>query len=560
MRIRHTANILERIEGMGVKRILPIGNDDFRKLRENGSYYVDKTLMIKDFIEMKDEVALIARPRRFGKTLNMTMLKEFFDIETDSRDIFDGLAIMDTEYADQINSRPVIYFTFKNSKGTSVEELTAQLKLAMQEQYGYYEEKFRDKLNKNSFSAKKFYESYDLLMDQKSTHIYLSSALLDLTRVVYDFYHIRPILLIDEYDQPIMSSYEYGYHDQLGPFFANLYGSAMKGNSALGQALITGVQRVAKESIFSQFNNARVYTVMHKQYASYFGLTVLETEKLLTDYDMKLDESVRMKYDGYRFGGIEIYNPWSVLNYADIGSLDNYWINTSSNFLVKQALRTADKRFWDDFDQLASGKEISVWLTLETSYIERDSNYSLWGLLVNSGYLTALKRIDSNTAVVKIPNDEVMSEFQVLIAEISGVDGLDLQQMLSCLINKDMKRFFELYQDIVISCTSYMDAKENAYHMLFLGMCIALRGSYKVTSNIEAGYGRSDITLEALMTAHSHVIIEFKQGEDLERLKEEALEQIIQNQYYTGLKGEIICIGLAHDKKRCSMVHKTLQI
>lgn len=545
---------------MGVKRILPIGNDDFRKLRENGSYYVDKTLMIKDFIEMKDEVTLIARPRRFGKTLNMTMLKEFFDIEKDSRDIFNGLAIMDTEYADQINSRPVIYFTFKNSKGTTVEELTAQLKLAMQEQYGYYEEKFRDKLNKNSFSTKKFYESYDLLMNQKSTHIYLSGVLLDLTRVVYEFYHIRPILLIDEYDQPIMSSYEYGYHNQLGPFFANLYGSAMKGNSSLGQALITGVQRVAKESIFSQFNNARVYTVMHKQYASYFGLTVGETEKLLTDYGLILDENVRMKYDGYRFGGVEIYNPWSVLNYADIGSLDNYWINTSSNFLVKQALRTADKRFWEDFDQLASGKEISVWLTLETSYIERDSNYSLWGLLVNSGYLTALKRIDSNTAVVKIPNDEVMSEFQVLIAEISGVDGMDLQQMLSCLINKDMKRFFELYQDIVISCTSYMDAKENAYHMLFLGMCITLRGTYKVTSNIEAGFGRSDITLEALMPAHSHVIIEFKQGEDLERLREEALQQIIDNQYYTGLSGEVLCVGLAHDKKRCSMVHKIIQI
>lgn len=334
----------------------------------------------------------------------------------------------------------------------------------------------------------------------------------------------------------------------------------MKGNSSLGQALITGVQRVAKESIFSQFNNARVYTVMHKQYASYFGLTVGETEKLLTDYGLILDENVRMKYDGYRFGGLEIYNPWSVLNYADIGSLDNYWINTFSNFLVKQALRTADKRFWEDFDQLASGKEISVWLTLETSYIERDSNYSLWGLLVNSGYLTALKRIDSNTAVVKIPNDEVMSEFQVLIAEISGVDGMYLQQMLSCLINKDMKRFFELYQDIVISCTSYMDAKENAYHMLFLGMCITLRGTYKVTSNIEAGFGRSDITLEALIPAHSHVIIEFKQGEDLERLREEALQQIIDNQYYTGLSGEVLCVGLAHDKKRCSMVHKIMKI
>ncbi|WP_277406715.1 hypothetical protein [Lacrimispora xylanisolvens] len=162
-----------------------------------------------------------------------------------------------------------------------------------------------------------------------------------------------------------------------------------------------------------------------------------------------------------------MYNPWSVLNYVDIGYLDNYWINTSSNFLIKKALGVADKRFWTDFDQLVLGREIPIWLTLETSYIERDSNYSLWGLLVNSGYLTALKRIDSNTAVVKIPNDEVMSEFQILIAEISGVDGMDLQQMLACLINKDMKRFFELYQDIVISCTSYMDAKENAYHMLF---------------------------------------------------------------------------------------------
>ena len=145
-----------------------------------------------------------------------------------------------------------------------------------------------------------------------------------------------------------------------------------------------------------------------------------------------------------------MYNPWSILNYADMGSLDNFWINTSSNYLVKKALREADTRFWEKFDELASGKEIPVWLTLETSYLERNSSYSLWGLLVNSGYLTALKRIDANTAMVRIPNDEVMSEYQMLIAEISGIDGLDLQQMLSCLLHKDMERFFGLYQDIVI--------------------------------------------------------------------------------------------------------------
>lgn len=560
MWIRCTANILERIEGMGVKRILPIGNDDFRKLRENDSYYVDKTLMIKDFIEMKDEVALIARPRRFGKTLNMTMLREFFDIEIDSRYIFDGLAIMNTEYVDLMNSRPVIYFTFKDCKGTTADELLLLVKQKLYQEYLRYEKLLRDKMDKDSFESKDFYAMIQILRDPQAPHALYSTAIQQLTHFVKEAYGFSPILLIDEYDQPIMSSYEFGYHHEVGTFFSNLYGSAMKGNAALSQALLTGVQRVAKESIFSQFNNARVYTVLHKQYASYFGLTAPETEKLLMDYGLTLNENVQDKYDGYCFGGIEMYNPWSILNYADMGSLDNYWINTSSNFLVKKALETADKQFWDDFDQLAEGKEIPIWLTLETSYIERDSNYSLWGLLVNSGYLTALRRIDSNTVVVKIPNDEVMSEFQMLIAEISGVDGLDLQQMLSCLLKKDMKRFLELYQNIVISCTSYMDARENAYHMMFLGMCIALRGSYKVTSNIEAGYGRSDITLEALMPTHSHVIVEFKQGEDLERLKEEALQQILDNRYYTGLKGEVICIGLAHDKKQCSMKYKVLNI
>ena len=545
---------------MTEKRRLPIGIDDFRKVRENGCYYVDKTLMIQDFIEMQDEVALIARPRRFGKTLNMTMLREFFDITKDSRDIFEGLKIMDTEYSSQINSKPVIYFTFKNCKGATLEELIFQVKLAMQEEYSRYMELMEGNIDRNKFSMTKFAESFEKIMQADSSFIYLSTALLDIVRVVYEYYQIKPILLIDEYDQPIMSSYEFGYHDIVGTFFSNLYGSAMKGNHALGQALLTGVQRVAKESIFSQFNNARVYTVLHRQYAPYFGLTVQETERLLQDYGMQLADDVRKKYDGYLFGGIEMYNPWSVLNYADMGELDNYWVNTSSNYLVRKALKMADGRFWDDFDRLVTGEAVPVWLTLETSYVERDSNYSLWGLLVNSGYLTAVERIDANTAVVKIPNDEVMSEFQMLISEISGIDGLDLKQMLYCLLNKDMKRFFELYKYIVISCTSYMDAKENAYHMLFLGMCITLRGRYKVTSNMEAGYGRSDITLEALKPGGLNVIVEFKQGEDIDSLKEEALRQILDQKYYTGLKGEVICVGLAHDKKRCEMAYKTIVV
>ncbi|MDO5407046.1 MAG: AAA family ATPase [Eubacteriales bacterium] len=545
---------------MTEKKRLPIGNDDFGEIRRNGAYYVDKSLMIRDFLEFHDKVALISRPRRFGKTLNMTMIREFFDITKDSRGIFEGLKIMDTEYADQINSRPVIYFTFKDCKGTTADEMFYMMKRQIYQEYLRYEKIFRSRVDRDSLEGRSFYGMIDILWDNHSHHAYYSRALWQLIQSVRDFYEIEPILLIDEYDQPIMSSYEFGYHDQVGTFFSNFYGSAMKGNSALSQALLSGVQRVAKESIFSQFNNARVYTVLHKQYAPYFGLTVQETERLLTDYGRELDEQVRKKYDGYLFGGIEMYNPWSVLNYADMGELDNYWVNTSSNYLVRKALQAADRRFWEDFDRLVTGQEIPVWLTLETSYVERDSNYSLWGLLVNSGYLTACRRIDANTALVKIPNDEVMSEFQVLISEISGVNGLDLQQMLSCLLKKDMERFFELYRDIVISCTSYMDAKENAYHMLFLGMCITLRGAYKVTSNIEAGYGRSDITLEALKPGGTSVIVEFKQGEDIEHLKKEALQQILDKRYYTGLSGEIICVGLAHDKKRCEMAYKMINL
>ncbi len=542
------------------KQRLPIGIDDFRKLRENGFYYVDKTLMIKDFIEIQDEVALIARPRRFGKTLNMTMLREFFDIMEDSRAIFSGLAIMDTEYARQINSRPVIYLTFKDCKARTPDELLELLKKELYREYLRFEKVLKVYWEQDSYEKQDFYSMIELLRSPGSHSVLMESALRDLIHAVKGYYQIPPILLIDEYDQPIMSSYEYGYHEQLGPFFSNLYGSAMKGNSELGQALLTGVQRVAKESIFSQFNNARVYTVLHKQYAPFFGLSPAETTALLINYGLALDTDVQKKYDGYRFGGLEMYNPWSILNYADTGCLDSYWIHTSSNYLIKQALKTADRKFWEDFDKLAAGQTVPVWLTLETAYVERGSNYSLWGLLVNSGYLTALERVDANTVVVMVPNDEVMAEFQMLIAEISGIDGLELQQMLSCLLKKDMNRFFQLYQDIVLSCTSFMDAKENAYHMLFLGMCITLRDNFKVTSNLEAGYGRSDILLESLRPGIPSIIIEFKQGEDIERLKEEALNQILQQKYYAGLKGEVICVGLAHDKKRCQMAYKELYI
>lgn len=542
---------------MEERRNLPIGNDEFAEVRRNNSYYVDKSMMIKDFLDMNDKVALIARPRRFGKTLNMTMLREFFDITKDSRDIFKGLAIMDTEYAGQINSRPVIYLTFKDCKGINAEQMYAFLKRELYREYLRHEKAMKDKLQQ-SYETEDFYSMIEVLRDADSSYIQFGTALLQLTQLVKEVYQVSPILLIDEYDQPIMSSYEYGYHDETGTFFSNLYGSAMKGNAALGQALLTGVQRVAKESIFSQFNNPQVYTVVDREYASYFGLNEEETRTLLEAYGFELNEDVRNMYDGYIIGGIDMYNPWSVICYAKKGRLEGYWVKTSANFLVKSALKSADRNFWNTFDKLAAGQEQMVYATLDTSFAERSSLYSLWGLLVNAGYLTVTKWMDADSCVVRIPNQEVMSEFQTLVAELSGVDRLDLQRMFQCLLEKDMDGFLSVYQEIVLSCTSYMDAKENSYHMLFLGMCITLRGSYKVTSNLEAGYGRSDIALEALSPKNIHVILEFKQGENTEQLKQEALSQIFDNKYYTGLSGEVLCVGVAHNKKRCDIAYKVI--
>lgn len=254
-----------------------------------------------------------------------------------------------------------------------------------------------------------------------------------------------------------------------------------------------------------------------------------------------------------------MYNPWSIICYAKKGRLDNYWVKTSANFLVKSALKKAGQNFWKIFDELIEGKEKEVFITLDTSFAERESLYSLWGLLVNAGYLTITQWKSAEISVVKIPNGEVMSEFQTLVSEIAGVDRMDLQQMFDALLKKDMERFIKIYEGIIISCTSYMDAKENAYHMMFLGMCISLKGLYRVTSNLESGYGRSDIRLEAQRAGYPHVIIELKQGENLEKLKKEALQQILDNRYYAGLAGEVICIGLAHDKKRCQMEYQIVK-
>lgn len=541
-------------------KTLPIGNDQFRLVRERNEYYVDKSLFIKEFLEKRDTAALITRPRRFGKTMNLTMLREFLDITRDSRELFDGLKIMDTEYAGEMNSRPVVYFTFKDCSGKNPEELMQSVWNAIFQEYRRYYGVFEGKAEKKDLYYIQFYQTLQDGLDKKLSRMDLSFSIQYLITAVCHFYGKEVVLLVDEYDQPVLCSYENGYREEIGDFFGTMYGAALKGNAHVSQAFLTGIQRVAKENIFSKLNNLQVYSVICKDYASYFGMTEDETKQVLEHFGLELTESVKHKYDGYVFGGVEIYNPWSLLNYVKNKKLGDYWINTSTNYLVKQALGSAKDHFRKDFDKLIEEGETIAGVNLETSFIELRDTQSLWGLLVNSGYVTVTGDYDSMLMKMRVPNDEVKSELQKIVAEQAHISDDSLREMFQYLQDGDMEHFMSVYREIVLSCTSYFDAKENAYHMLFLGMCISLRRLYKVTSNLETGLGRSDILLEALCQGMSHILIEFKQGKDLVRLKEEALDQIINNQYYAHLNGKILCIGIAHNKKECDMAWKYVQV
>ncbi|MCD7726159.1 MAG: ATP-binding protein [Clostridiales bacterium] len=547
---------------MAKKKNLPIGFDDFRKIREQDKYFVDKSKMIAEFLDCGDEVALITRPRRFGKTLTMTMLREFFDITKDSRSIFEGLAIMDTEYAPLLNSRPVIYFTLKDCNAQTPEELAAMLCGALSQEYGKYYEIAREMPDKVA-EFDYFEKLCAKIQERTATLTDLAGSVSLLEQVVCKLYGQPVILLLDEYDTPVMGSHQYGYHDKVSAFIANFYGSALKGQQALGNALLTGIQRVAKESIFSKLNNVIVYTVLDKTYAQYFGFTEKETREMLEYYGLSLNDDVKQMYDGYQMGGYESYNPWSILNYCKNRELRPYWVNTSSNKVIRDSLNGANQAFRQDFEALVEHGEVEVAVNLETSYEELQNNATLWGLFINAGYLTVKERTDYDLWAVRFVNREVKAEFKNIVAESIGTDGGDFSHLASALARCDYGKFCESYKKIVLNCTSYYDSikgakqYENPYHMLALGMMISLDSMYEVKSNLETGDGRPDILMISKEPGkRAHIMIEIKCREDAAAGTKEALEQIKEKRYAEGLRamqpeGEILCLGIAHPAKRC---------
>lgn len=542
-----------------VKKI-PTGIKSFRKLREENYYFVDKTLMIKDFLERGSEVTLITRPRRFGKTINMSMMSEFFDITKDSKEIFKGTKIMDTPYASELNQYPTIFISFADAKENK-ETIVKFIKNQFQLEYSRYNYIFKDmdEYEENDYRI----INEGIKNNQNGTLQDIEKALFFLMRRLKKYYGKDVVLFIDEYDTPFIEAKTGNFYQEIKGSLATLLRSSLKNSDDLKYAMLTGIQRVAKENIFSDLNNLVVCDVTDQRYASYFGFTNNETQELLEYYGLELNDEVKKMYDGYHIGNQDIYNPWSLLNYADTQKLISFWVNTSANSMIKNALKQADYTFKNQYDKLIKESKLDTYVSMQTSFFEEANNSTLWGLFVNAGYLTVTKEINllKGKYRIEIPNEEVKQEFIKLTEYQLGLSSGTLDTVTESLVNEDQETFLENYQEILM-IPSYHDLeKENSYHMMMLGMCLCLNKDYEIISNRKVGKGRDDLILKAKDEKRTSFVLEFKYlkedkkalEEALDELSNKAIQQIKENKYDYGLKGKVIYIGLAHHGKNVSV-------
>ena len=538
---------------------IPIGTKSFSRLVEGNYYFVDKTLMIKEFLDRGTDVTLITRPRRFGKTINMSMMAEFFDVTKDAKEIFKDTAIMDTEYAAEMNQYPTIFLSFANAKG-SKRSIIQNIQQAFLELYQKHQQVFAD-LDEYERPVLQLIKNNLFALDKQDLDG-LESALAFLMKQLEKHHGKKVMVFIDEYDTPFIEAHVNGFYEEIRGGLSSLLHNALKASTSLQYAMLTGIQRVAKENIFSDLNNLVVCTVKDQEYAQYFGFTETEAKAVLEYYGLKLDEEVKAMYDGYHFGKEEIYNPWSILNYADTGELAPYWINTSSNKMIRKAMEGRDQAFARGYEELIEKGKLETLARMETSFFEVSSTESLWGLFVNAGYLTIEKVISARDGryVLRIPNEEVQQEFRDLTASYLNASESNLSAMFNGLRYEERERFAQSYADMLQSLPSYHDLKdEHSYHVLFLGMCAWLSNEYEIKSNREAGKGRCDIILKAKKERLPSYVLEFKylkeadEGE-LEASARAAIDQIKARRYDIELTGKVILVGLAHAGKEVRIV------
>ncbi len=563
-----------------MKKNIQVGTSDFREIIKENYYFVDKSLLIKEFLENSAKVILTPRPRRFGKTLNMSMLKYFFDIENkdENKDLFKGLEIENEEEIMKMQGAyPVIFLTFKNEKHLSFENLQEGLKSVM---YNIYMDHYylleSEKLSQ--FDKERFKE----ILDRKGSIVEFSEALSNLMRYLNKHYNKKVIVLIDEYDVPIQESYLRGYYEEAIVLIRNILTAALKDNVYLEKSLVTGILRVAKESIFSGLNNIEVDSILGINFNDKFGFTEEQVINLLEYYNLseKIDE-VKKWYNGYIFGGKIIYNPWSVLNYIknnEIGFMP-YWINSSSNDLIKRLLSNGNEDTKKNLEELIQGNSIKKIVDDHVVMKDvEDDEENLWGFLTLSGYLKSVNKElirGKFNCELKIPNEEVSIFYENLIEKWfkESLTSKKYAIMLNALVTGDVETFGGFFKNFVLNNISYFDVSgeepEKVYHAFVLGMIVSLSDKYEVKSNKESGYGRYDVMLIPKDTSKLGIIMEFKKIDDfmsksIEKGIEEALNQIEENKYEAELKerniSNILKLAIVFKGKKIEVVEGTSEM
>ena len=540
------------------KKPLPIGIDDFKTIIEEDYYYADKTKMIESLLDDGAGVTLFTRPRRFGKTLNMSMLNYFFNLKNkeENRKLFENLYISKSKYMNQQGEYPVIYLSFKDIKALNWEKCYFMTKRLITYLYNEFEF-LREKLNKKDLS------DFDKVwLDEEGAD--WENSLKNLLRYLYEYYNKKVVVLIDEYDTPIVSGYNNGYKKEVLDLYRSLYSTVLKSNAHLQFSVMTGILRIAKEGIFSGLNNLQVYNIFEKNFSEYYGLTEEEVLEGLKYYNLEYEiNDVKDWYDGYQFGNTEVYNPWSIINFLKNGKLKPYWQGTAGNETINELLDRGNKEIFDDLEKLFR-KETVYKKIRDFTEFTADIN-EIWELFLYSGYLTTSGEQKDREYPLRIPNREIMEFFEDRFIDRFTGNYQKFSDTIRYLRAGNIEKFGEILQEEILSSLSYFDTdKDEKYYKVFLiGIFVALMNDYRRLSERESGHGRADLILEPKKKENPGYIFEFKVAnseEELESYAEEGFEQIEKKKYDIELinRGvtEIIYIGLAFYKKKLKMKYE----
>ena len=542
-----------------MKKGIGLGIDDFRQIIKEDCYYFDKTNWIEELLKDRTKIKLFTRPRRFGKTLNMSTLKYFFDVKNaeENRKLFKDLYIEKSEYFKEQGQYPVIFISLKDLKKNTWEECFFEIKELLRNLYNDFYH-IRESLNESDL------KEFDKIWLKEKEASY-DNSLLNLTKYLYNYYKKEVVLLIDEYDNPLIVANQKKYYKDSINFFRNFFSTALKTNLYLKTAVLTGIVQVAKEGIFSGLNNVITYNILENKFETFFGLSEEEVEEALKYFEMDYQiEEVKKWYDGYKFGGKEIYNPWSILNYLRTKELRAYWVNTSDNALIYENLSVANMDVFNSLEKLFEGKEIKKEISPFFTFEELERYNGIWQLMVYNGYLKLNQKLEDDEYLLTIPNYEIQTFFKKGFIDKYLIGSNYFNPIMRTLLEGNIEEFGRMLEEIFLINTSFHDLKEESvYHTFLLGMLIWLRDKYEVKSNGERGQGRYDILLLPLDKKKPAFVFEFKVSKTIKGLEskaEEALNQIKEKQYDVGIKesgiDKIYRIGLAFKGKKVKIKYE----